>query len=245
MISRAEALERARAWASTDRSGPPPEIGLYEFDLGYVAWVAQPTPDPTTGPPAATGAPRIVVDGETGDVTTWPSLPAPEIATRYTGQQATAGRFPPDVRYVLEQAGWFPGRDVTAAVEQWRERYADDLAAMEYTPAAQAALTEFGGLVLPQFGLRGQPGGGFASYFYPISAGVVTMGAEGFMEEYDNPVFPLGTNDDGPSELLIDRQERVFMSHWVDQFYIATGIDAALIQLIRGGPWPSADDRTW
>ncbi|MFB9239362.1 SUKH-3 domain-containing protein [Plantactinospora siamensis] len=245
MISRAEALERARSWAAGDRPDAAPEVGLYEFDGGYVAWVVEPAPDPAAGPPAATGSPRIVVDGETGELSQWPSLPAPEIAARYADRQAAAGRFPPDVRYVLEQAGWFPGRDVTAAVEQWRRECAEDLAGFDYSPAARAALTEFGGLVLPQFGRKGQPGGGFTSYVYPQRAGVVTMGAEGFIEEFDHPVHPLGTNDDGPSELVIDAQGRVFLLHWVDMFFVAPDLDTALVRMIRGGEFPSADERTW
>ncbi len=245
MISRDEALERARSWAVSGRTGPAPQIGLYEFELGYVAWVVEPAPNPAAGPPVATGSPRVVVDGETGEVSQWPSLPAPEIAERYARQRTEEGRFPPGVRDVLEQAGWFPGRDVSSAVEHWRTRLAGELAGLDYTPAARAALAEFGGLVLPQFGVRGEPGGGFTSYLYPLDAGVFTTGAEGFIEEHDNPVFPLGTNDDGPSELVIDARGRVFLVHWADQFFVAPGIDAALVRLIRGGDLPSAYDRTW
>jgi len=245
MISRAQALALARAWAGGDRDGPAPEIGLHEFDQGYVAWRIEPSPADPTVAPAATGTPRLVIDRETGTVSTWPSLPVPVIAAQYATRREAAGRFPPDVRHVLDEAGWFPGRDITAAVDQWVARFATELAGMTVPPVARAALTEFGGLVLPQFGRDGEPGGGFASYLHPTRGGVVTDAARVFAEEYDNPVFPLGNHEDGPAELVIDAQGRVFMLHWVDDFVVGAGIDAALIALIRGTELAEASDRTW
>ncbi|GAB2931680.1 hypothetical protein GCM10027280_19230 [Micromonospora polyrhachis] len=245
MISREEALALARAWAAGDRPGPAPEVGLHEFDLGYVAWPVLPAPADPSRPPAATGFPRAVIDRETGELTQWPSLPAPVIAERYAQQRAVDHRFPPDVRYVLEEAGWFPGREVTAAVDHWRNRFAGDLAGLTFFPVARAALTEFGGLRLPQFGRNGEPEGGFTSYLHPTRGGVATDAARTFAEEYDNPVFPLGNNEDGPSELVIDAQGRVFMLHWAEEFFVGAGIDEALVALIRGTELTPASDRTW
>ncbi|WP_028565419.1 SUKH-3 domain-containing protein [Salinispora tropica] len=244
MISRDEALARARRWAAAGRPGPPPEVDFYEFDLGFVASRRGPTPQVADGPPrppSATGQATVVIDRETGELSRWPSLPIPALVERYAQHRAAEGRFPPDVREVLDQAGWFPGRDMTAAVDLWLAHFADELAGLECFPAARAALIEFGGLILPQVG-----GGRYWSSIQPTrSNGVVTESSEVFAEEFDNPVFPLGNNDDGPSELAMDAQGRVFQLHWADDFFIGPDIDTAIIALIRGGRMPAASDLTW
>ncbi len=248
MISRDEALEIARQWAGAGRTEPAPEVFLHEFDLGYVAWRAEPAPAATDGPPApppATGYPRAVIDRETGEVSQWPSLPEQTIAERYASRRAAEGRFPPDVRHVLESAGWFPGRDVTSAVEHWMGRFADDLAGLDCPPAARAALVEFGGLTLPQFGRTGRAGAGFTSYLHPTRGGVVTEGARGFAEEYGTPVYPIGNNEDGPSELVMDARGRVFLLHWADEFLVGPDLDSAVVNLIRGGEMTEASDLDW
>jgi hypothetical protein len=58
-------------------------------------------------------------------------------------------RFPLDVGGILDEAGWFPGRDISAAVDQWEIRFADKLSGLPFFPIVRAALREFGGLVLP------------------------------------------------------------------------------------------------
>ncbi|GGM60611.1 hypothetical protein GCM10011608_52120 [Micromonospora sonchi] len=248
MISRDEALTIARQWAQAGSPGPAPEVFLHEFDLGYVAWRAEPAAPATDGPPApppSTGYPRAVIDRETGELSQWPALPAEMLAERYARRRAAEGRFPPEVRHVLETAGWFPGRDVTSAVDHWMVRFADDLAGLECPPVARAALVEFGGLRLPQFGRSGRLGGGFTTYVHPTRGGVLTESARIFAEEYDNPVYPLGNNEDGPSELVVDAQGRVFMLHWADDFFVGPDIDSAIVKLIRGGPMAEASDRDW
>ncbi|MEV6812280.1 SUKH-3 domain-containing protein [Micromonospora sp. NPDC051296] len=248
MISRDEALAIARQWAGAGKAGPAPEVDLYEFDLGYVAWRVLPAPPPTDGPPVpppSTGYPRAVIDRETGEVSQWRSLPAPLVAEEYAQHRAAEGRFPPDVRYVLEKAGWYPGRNVTSAVDHWMVRFADELAGLECSPAARAALVEFGGLQLPQFGGHGEPGGGYTSFIHPTLGGVVTDKAHAFSEEYENPVYPLGNNEDGPSELVVDAQGRVFMLHWADDFFIGPDVDTALVNLIRGEELTEASDGGW
>lgn len=148
-------------------------------------------------------------------------------------------RFPADVHRVLHGAGWFPGRDISAAVEQWETQHAEVLAGLPFFPVVRAALREFGGLVLPQEG-------GFTSYLHPTGGGVGVEAAEGFAEEYGNAVFPLGNNQDGPAEIVMDEQGRVFFLHWAEDFFLGAGIDAALVALIRGNDdWPEASDRTW
>ncbi len=246
MISRDEALVLARQWAG--ESAPVLDVTLFEFDLGYVACLVEPVAPATDGrpgPPPSTGYPRAVIDRETGEVSQWPSLPWQTIAERYAQRQAAEGRFPPDVRYVLDNAGWFPGRDLTASVNHWMVRFADELAGLDCPPAARAALVEFGGLQLPQFGRSGRLGGGFTSYIHPTEGGVVTESARVFAEEYENPVYPLGNNEDGPSELVVDAQGRVFMLHWADDFFVGPDVDTAIVNLIRGTELTEASDRDW
>lgn len=246
MITRDEALARARTWAAEGHPGGTGEIGLHEFDLGWVAWAMRPAPADPTQPPPETGGQQIVIDRETGDISRWPSLPAEVIAKQYATSRAAEGRFPPDVRSVLEKAGWFPGRDVSAAVGQWEIRFAETLAQLPFFPVVRAALCEFGGLVLPQYGPSGSLGGGFTSYLHPTGGGVGVEAAEGFAEEYGNAVFPLGNNQDGPAEIVMDEQGRVFFLHWAEDFFLGAGVDAALVALIRGNDdWPEASDRTW
>ncbi|NGM15739.1 SUKH-3 domain-containing protein [Verrucosispora sioxanthis] len=248
MISRDEALAIAREWARAGRPGPAPEVDLYEFDLGYVVWRVLPETGVVDGvpiPPPSTGHPRAVVDRETGEVSQWASLSAPMVAEEYALYRAAEGRFPPDVRRVLDRAGWFPGRDFSAGVNHWMVSFADELAGLECPPTVRAALIEFGGLELPQLDRPGEPEGGFTSYLFPTLGEIVTDKARAFAVEFDNPVYPIGNNEDGPSELVADAQGRVFMLHWADDFFVGPDIDTAIVNLIRGTEMSEASDRDW
>ena len=59
-------------------------------------------------------------------------------------------RFPIDVRGVLDEAGWFPGRDVSHAIDRWEISFAEKLSGLPFFRVVRAALREFDGLVLPQ-----------------------------------------------------------------------------------------------
>ncbi|MCZ7422063.1 SUKH-3 domain-containing protein [Verrucosispora sp. WMMA2121] len=91
----------------------------------------------------------------------------------------------------------------------------------------------------------GRLGGGFTSYIHPTEGGVVTVAARAFADEFDNPVYPIGNNEDGPSELVADAQGKVFMLHWADDFFVGPDLDSAIVKLIRGGPMAEAHDRDW
>ena len=185
MIGRDEARTLAQGWAATRRGDPDPQVGLHEFDQGYVAWLihADAGADPTAGPPDSSGSPRIVIDGESGEVSEWPPLPVTVVAQRYATERAADRRFPPDVRHVLETAGWFPGRDVTAMIDNWSTRWADELSGLVMSAAARAALTEFGGLTFPQFGADGTAEAGFPTFIHPVRSGLVTEDARVFMDK--------------------------------------------------------------
>ena len=242
MITRDEALARARTWTADLWPDNPPEPGLHEFDLGWVVWPMPATPADPTHPPASTGGPQVVIDRETGDLSRWPSIPAAAIAEKYTALKAAGDRFPPDVRQALDDAGWFPGRDISAAVDQWESKFADRVAGMTFFPAARAAMREFGALSIPQ---AGTTDGGYRSHIFPTPGGVGIDGAEGFIEEYEHPVFPLGNNQDGPAELVMDEKGRVFFLHWAKNLYLGATIDAALISLIRWNDWPDVVSSIW
>jgi SUKH-3 immunity protein len=190
---------------------------------------------------ASTGAPSAVIDRETGELSRWPSLPAPMIASRYALARAAEHRFPADVRAVLDRAGWFPGRDKRAAVDQWLVRAADDLAGLQFSDAARALLVEFGGLELARYSPGGVGLGGFRSWFYPDDPPLYIDSVVGWTEETDLALFPVGTNEDGPSHLAVDPAGRLLMLHWAGDFYIGTG-DAGIINLIRGGKFAELDD---
>jgi hypothetical protein len=49
------------------------KVGIEEYDVGYVAWEIVPIPDDPTRPPDRIGDGFLVIDKETGDVSTWPS----------------------------------------------------------------------------------------------------------------------------------------------------------------------------
>lgn len=49
------------------------KVGIEEHDVGYVAWEVIPPPDDPTRPPDRIGDGFLVIDKETGDVSTWPS----------------------------------------------------------------------------------------------------------------------------------------------------------------------------
>jgi hypothetical protein len=50
------------------------DIKIREFDLGYLAWIAEPPPEDPTRVPSTVGGTVLVVDKQTGETTTWPNL---------------------------------------------------------------------------------------------------------------------------------------------------------------------------
>ncbi|MFD0519256.1 YwqJ-related putative deaminase [Paractinoplanes durhamensis] len=81
MITRIEAEEIAARWArgEAEQRGYGCEPALAEFDLGWVIWTR---PAPDVLPLPGDGA-RTVIDRETGTLSTWPAIPADEIAELY------------------------------------------------------------------------------------------------------------------------------------------------------------------
>ncbi|MFE7785355.1 SUKH-4 family immunity protein [Streptomyces nigrescens] len=89
MINQAQAHATAARWLNPEgHQGPPREVAMQEFDLGWVVWAVPPPPevDPQTGqrrPPAEVGAACGVVDRTSGELTVWPSVPVDEVVRMY------------------------------------------------------------------------------------------------------------------------------------------------------------------
>jgi hypothetical protein len=192
----------------------------------------------------------VVVDKRTGELTSWPPLPVPVIVAQYRQRTAEQPRFPDDVQAVLTKAGWFPGRSVAADVDRWAAEFTARTSANgrrhEFFAAARAALDEFGGLTVQQEG-HGEAIGRFPFAFYPAHAWFPDPDSYAeFAEQIGRRVFPLGVHDDGPSELAIDEDGRVFLFHWSDDLLEGDTIDDALVTLIRGAqPRVPTGEGTW
>ncbi|MFE1176056.1 SUKH-4 family immunity protein [Streptomyces sp. NPDC058773] len=96
MINQAQAHATAARWLNPEgHQGPPREVAMQEFDLGWVVWAVPPPPevDPATGqrrPPAEVGAACGVVDRASGELTVWPSVPVDEVIRRYQQKHGAA-----------------------------------------------------------------------------------------------------------------------------------------------------------
>jgi hypothetical protein len=240
MVTREEAVRRARDWlAEAGRPIGEVDIEVLEFDDGFVLWPVQPPGQPGVVPETIGGA-RAVVDRRTGELTTWPMLPTPVIADRYRQQRRARERFPTDVYEDLWAAGWRPGRNVAASVDEWLSRTGIDRE-LPMVGAARAALDEFGGLDIPQRGPGGKAGGGFPSHLYPGRNAPTTAEIREFADILGEPVFPIGDYEDGPSHVVVDAGGRVFLLHPMDDFFLGDTVDAALEWLVRGGDRPVVD----
>jgi hypothetical protein len=237
VISRADAARAAQGHfgcAAVD-------LGLAEYDDAFVVWRNVPRDGAA---PAVTGQPTVVVDRETGELTPWVSLPTDVVVAQYTAHRAARDRFPPDVRSVLETAGWWPARDRTAVVTAWlaTPQVATALAGIDISGPAGAVLAEFGGLRLPQRGVAPpggaaeSPDGGFASRFFPIPDRVGADGLRSFTARTGIVAAPVGDHEDGPADLVVDGDGRVFLLHWSDDYLVANSFDEAVVWMVRGGP---------
>lgn len=97
MITQAQAHATAARWLNPEgHQGPPREVAMQEFDLGWVVWAVPPPAevDPETGqrrPPAEIGTACGVVDRESGELTVWPSVPVDEVVRMYRQKNGHEG----------------------------------------------------------------------------------------------------------------------------------------------------------
>jgi hypothetical protein len=245
LVTPDEATEIARPWALASLPASDGEIGLYEFDLGYVAWAKVP-PSDADRPPEVIGAPLAVVDKETGELSQWPSLSPQGVAELYQLEVAARQRLPEEVRRVLTAAGWRSDRNVGAWVSSWLREVYDALPGAEQRlplfPVARRMLEEFGGLTFRQLKQPGVPTGGYEVHFFPTKGRVMLQLFAEFGADLGMPVFPLAWYEDGPSDIVVAADGRMFMLHEAGEFLIGNTPDEGMARLVRGDPFTEVDD---
>jgi hypothetical protein len=228
VTTRDEALERARAWVGGSDQA---DIGIHEFDLGYVVWGVEPEPA-GDAPPSTIGSARGVIDRETGELTLWPALPADAVAEEYRRAHQAAARFPAEVAAQLRAAGWYPGRSVDDELARFaatvRGLSTESALPVEPFPAAEAILREFGGIRVPN-------GSKFPFAFHPAEPVPEAEDFEGLGYLIGKAVYPVGVReDDGPSHLVVDEDGRLYLHHWAGSFALAPTVEEAIVALTRG-----------
>jgi hypothetical protein len=228
VIDREQATSIATSWVAP-RGGVEVEIGLLEFDQGWVAW-----PKPAQ---IGLGAARVVIDKETGELSQWPAIPISTIIAQYPDRMAAQLRFPPMALRSLNRAGWKSGRRIPSAVDAWLAAQAEALRLVPLSATARQVLEEFGGLTLDQLDDAGTPLAGHRTQLFPHPAcGRPTGAYLGFTEETGIPLFPVGTHGEGPSELAIAPDGRTFLFHPTGEYHLGDTFDDALVTLTTDRP---------
>ncbi|WP_433613720.1 SUKH-3 domain-containing protein [Dactylosporangium sp. CA-139114] len=240
-----EATQIARPWALAGLPASGGDVGLHEFEHGFVAWAKVPPSDPDR-PPEVIGAPLAVIDKESGELTTWPSLSPQAVAELYELELAARRRFPEDVRQVLTAAGWKSNRNVETWVASWLRELYEATPGLEQRlpifPVARRLLEEFGGLSFRQLKQPGVATGGWSVEFWPTKGRVLADLFAEFAGDLGMPVFPLAWFEDGPSDIVVAADGRVFLLHEAGEFLIGADPDEAMRRLVRGEPFAEVDD---
>ncbi|TQS43833.1 SUKH-3 domain-containing protein [Cryptosporangium phraense] len=146
-------------------------------------------------------------------------------------------RFSPDVFDVLVKAGWAPNQKDVQRARHWGLTLSAWASPGGYqhtfSPAASAALAEFGGLSIDQSG----PGVDVARTSFvldPELALPTWLTLRGLGSAVGSAVFPLGIEDDGVSVLAIDGRGRVYALDHTAEWLLGTTIDEALTTLVLG-----------
>lgn len=86
MISREEALEKAEVWINGRLPAEErKEIGMYEFEHGYVVWGVEPVDE--RGIPKTVGSMNAIIDKQTGELSYGTSLSADHDAEEYSANR--------------------------------------------------------------------------------------------------------------------------------------------------------------
>jgi hypothetical protein len=92
VITREFALERTRAaFHASPLANGPVDVGIYEFDLGFVVWPVGPPPTDWSRPPSTIGGSVLVIDLHTGQPSVWPRIAAPNVAELYRKSKQNNG----------------------------------------------------------------------------------------------------------------------------------------------------------
>jgi hypothetical protein len=142
----------------------------------------------------------------------------------------TTETFTRETRLLLERAGWFRGRDVSATVAEWERAMA---AQFKIFAAARDALNEFGGIVVEVQG----PGIDFARTSFHLDPTLAQGESARFSwceESVRTRLYPLGEVMGGHGFLGIGEDGRVFALHDDVCSEIGPSIHHALDSLVRG-----------
>lgn len=110
----------------------------------------------------------------------------------------------------LQAAGWTKGREQSAVVAEWRKRL--EGAGYHWVPAAEALLSEFGGLRLKTVGLRLSDGvvRRYSFGFDPLEAE-----GTGYIEDFEAltgiRLCPIGYVEDGRGYVAMDDSGTVYL----------------------------------
>ena len=89
MITREDAIRQADEWINGGKSqGQRREIGVGEFDPGFVIWAIEASPADLSKPPPTIGSATGVIDKTTGKLTMMPGLPSDVIIARCRARQS-------------------------------------------------------------------------------------------------------------------------------------------------------------
>jgi hypothetical protein len=165
-----------------------------------------------------------------------------------TGQLVDPSRFPFDIQDRLLAMGWRPGRDVSDEIEPWLDENMARLrhyefAANGYRPyepfdAARRVFREFGGL------RSGDNGPGMTSARVPFlifpgthreerSLTLSAFNVADYGREIGQPVFQLGTIENGAALLVIAGDGSVHLTGDVERF-VGRTFDEAVVALLNG-----------
>lgn len=173
-----------------------------------------------------------------------------------TGQLADPARFPFELQQRLFAIGWTPGRDVSDVVDPWLGEALPRLREYEFTrhgyrevepfAAALRVLYEFGGVRSADAG----PGVTSARIPFVVFPGdraeerSLWLGAPTVADlaaRLGQPVFQLGTVENGAALLVIAGDGSVHLAGTVERF-VGASFDEALVALLDGDlPDPAAD----
>jgi SUKH-3 immunity protein of toxin-antitoxin system len=140
-------------------------------------------------------------------------------------------RFREPVRDVLERAGWFPGRNIKGEVTSWnRELKSSD--GFQMFPAAEVALTEFGGLAV------NQSASGISCAREPFTLIPILAVGEGdrfrhFSTYLNKDLYPLGEASGGHGFMAMAHTGEVYLLA-LEILLLGRDIDEALEHLILG-----------
>lgn len=140
-------------------------------------------------------------------------------------------RFSDFVIGVLRTSGWFPGRNIGDLLLTWRRELSDS-DGFEMFPQAEAALSEFGGLIV------NQSGAGVTCAREPFSLIPTLAIYEGdrfaeFSDSLGMKLYPLGEVSSGNYFLSMGEDGRVFLI-MQDIQMLGENIERALESLIIG-----------